>query len=42
MKKAYQSPEILKISIDLQDILTTSPGNNELEIDKKETDIGKL
>ena len=30
MKKDYQTPEILKISIDLQDILTTS---NELEPD---------
>ena len=30
MKKPYKSPEILKISIDLQDILTTS---NELEPD---------
>lgn len=42
MKKNYQPPEIIKISVDLIDILTTSPGNNELEIDKKETGIGKL
>ncbi len=30
MKKTYRSPEILKIPIDLKDILTTS---NELEPD---------
>lgn len=45
MKKDYQTPEILKISIDLQDILTTSnelepdittsPSGNELEPDIK-------
>ena len=35
MKKAYQPPEILKISIDLQDILTTSPGSSELDPDMK-------
>jgi|GEM_PF-1424240 len=35
MKKDYQPPEILKISIDLQDILTTSPGSSELDPDMK-------
>jgi len=35
MKKLYQPPEILKISIDLQDILTTSPGSSELDPDMK-------
>ena len=35
MKKPYKSPEILKLSVDLQDILTTS---NELDPDIKDID----
>lgn len=35
VKKTYLSPQILTIFIHTQDILTTSPGGNDLELDWK-------